>query len=131
MADSDQPKTQRGVLLTTNLLFSTMVTGTASALGQRVAVASNVAEAVELCRAIPPAYVIIDLGMAEIEIEAAVARLREAAGPIATIAYGSHVDKARLDAARAAGCDEVMPRSRFSAELPDLLRRYSEANRQS
>jgi len=43
---------------------------------------------------------------------------------VPTVAYGSHVDKARLDAARAAGCDEVLPRSKFSAELPDLLRRY-------
>ena len=40
------------------------------------------------------------------------------------MAYGSHVDKARLDQARAAGCDEVLPRSKFSTELPDLLRRY-------
>jgi CheY-like chemotaxis protein len=100
-----------------------MVTGTAAALGQEVAIAGDMAEAVELCRARPPAYVIIDLGIAEIDIEAAVARLREAAGAVPTIAYGSHVDKARLDAARAAGCDEVLPRSRFSAELPALLRR--------
>ena len=37
---------------------------------------------------------------------------------------GSHVDKVRLNQARAAGCDEVLPRSKFSAELPDLLLRY-------
>ena len=80
-SDTDQPQTRRGVLLTTNLLFSTMVTGTASALGQEVAVAADVAEAVELCHARPSAYVIIDLGMAEIEIGPAVARIREAAGP--------------------------------------------------
>ena len=123
-SDMDQPKTPRGVLLTTNLLFSSMVTGTASALGHEVAVAGDLAEAVELCRARPCAYVIVDLGMSEIEIATAVARLREAAGAVPTIAYGSHVDKARLDAARAAGCDEVMPRSKFSAELPALLGRY-------
>jgi hypothetical protein len=40
------------------------------------------------------------------------------------VAFGSHVDKARLDQARAAGCDEVLPRSKFSGELPELLRRY-------
>ena len=49
----DQPTTRRGVLLTTNMLFSSMVTQTASALGHEVAVAGNVAEAVELCRARP------------------------------------------------------------------------------
>ena len=106
-SDTVQPKTRRGVLLTTDLLFYSKVTGTASALGQEVAVAGNVAKAVELCRARPCAYVIIDLGMAEIEMEPAVTQLREAAGAVPTIAYGSHVDKARLDEARAAGCDEV------------------------
>jgi CheY-like chemotaxis protein len=127
---ADQSKMRRGILLTTNLLFSSMVTGTASALGQEVAVAGDLAEAVELCRARPSAYVIIDLGMAEIEMHTAVARLREAAGAVPTIAYGSHVDKVRLDEARAAGCDEVLPRSRFSAELPSLLRRCFDINRQ-
>jgi DNA-binding NarL/FixJ family response regulator len=38
------------------------------------------------------------------------------------IAYGSHVDRAILDAARAAGVDEVLPRSAFFARLADLLR---------
>ena len=123
-SDTGQFKTRRGVLLTTNLLFSTMVTGTASALGQQVAVAGNLAEAVELCHVLPSAYVIIDLAMAEIEIGTAVARLREAAGTVPMIAFGSHVNKARLDEARAAGCVEVLPRSKFSTELPALLRHY-------
>ncbi len=123
-SDEDQPKTRCGVLLTTNMLFSSMVTGTALALGQEVAVAGNVAEAVDLCYARPTAFVIIDLGMAEIEIGTAVARLREAAGAVPMIAFGSHVDKARLDEARVAGCVEVLPRSKFSTELPDVLRRY-------
>ncbi len=128
-SNTDQPKARRGVLLTTNLLFSTMVTGTASAAGQEVAVAGNVSEAVELCRARPPAYIILDLGMAEIEIGPTVARLREAAGAVPAIAFGSHVDKARLDEAREAGCVEVLPRSKFSADLPNLLRRYSDGSR--
>lgn len=129
-SETGQPKTRRGVLLTTDLLFSTKVTGTASALGQEVAVAGNAAKAVLLCRARPCAYVIIDLGMAEIEMETAVTQLREAAGAVPTIAYRSHVDKARLDEARAAGCDEALPRSQFGAELPALLRRYFDGNRQ-
>lgn len=127
---TDQSKARQGVFLTSNLLFSSMVTGTATALGQKVSVAGNLAEAVNWCRARPTAYVIIDLGIAETDIAMVVARLRDAAGAVPVIAYGAHVDKARLDAARAAGCDEVMPRSKFSAELPGLLRRYFEGSRQ-
>jgi CheY-like chemotaxis protein len=130
-SESDRAKSPRGILLTTNLLFSTMVSETAAALGQEVAVAGDAAEAVELCRAGPVACLIFDLGMAEIEIGTAVARLREVAGAVPTIAYGSHVDKVRLDEARAAGCDEVMPRSKFSAELPALLQRCFGGSRPS
>ena len=36
----------------------------------------------------------------------------QAAG-VRVIGFGSHVDVARLKAARAAGCDEVLPRSAF------------------
>ena len=38
------------------------------------------------------------------------------------VAYGSHVDRALLDAARAAGVDDVLPRSAFFTRLPSLLR---------
>ncbi len=40
---------------------------------------------------------------------------------VRTIGFGSHVDRRLLDDAQAAGCDEVLPRSRFFARLPDLL----------
>lgn len=130
-SDTDQSKTRRVVLLTTNLLFSSMVTGTASALGHEVAVAADLADAVDLCRARPPACVILDLGVVELEIETAVIRLREAAGTVPLIAFGSHVDRARLDGARAAGCAEVLPRSKFSSDLPALLQRYCDGCRPS
>ena len=38
-----------------------------------------------------------------------------------TIGFASHVDKELIDAARAAGCGEVLPRSRFFASLDELL----------
>ena len=38
-----------------------------------------------------------------------------------TIGFGSHVDRAVLDAARAAGCAEVMPRSEFFRRARELL----------
>ena len=37
------------------------------------------------------------------------------------IAFGSHVDAELLAAARAAGCDEVLPRSKFFARARELL----------
>jgi DNA-binding NarL/FixJ family response regulator len=37
------------------------------------------------------------------------------------VAFGSHVDTDVLDAARAAGCAEVLPRSKFFTRLPEYL----------
>ena len=37
------------------------------------------------------------------------------------IAFGSHVDRDVLDAARVAGCAAVLPRSAFFRDLPALL----------
>jgi len=121
---SDQPCSRRGVLLTHDLIFSTKVTSTARALGLEVTAAADLVRAAELCRDQRPGCVFIDLGVPDLDITAAVAQLRRAAGAVPTVAYGSHVDKVRLDAACEAGCDEVLPRSRFSTELPALLRRY-------
>jgi len=120
----DQPGLRQGVILTHDLIFSTKVTSTARALGLEVSVAADLVRAAELCRDKRPGCVFIDLGVPDLDITAAVSQLRSTMGTVPTVAYGSHVDKARLDAARAAGCDEVLPRSRFSAELSALLRRY-------
>ena len=40
---------------------------------------------------------------------------------VRTLGFGSHVDTATFDAARAAGCDQVMARSAFFSQLRDLL----------
>ncbi|HKA53020.1 MAG TPA: hypothetical protein VKJ47_05110 [Candidatus Binatia bacterium] len=42
------------------------------------------------------------------------------------MAFGPHVERVALDAARAAGGTEVLSRNKFTAALPDLLRRYFE-----
>ena len=42
-------------------------------------------------------------------------------GGVRTVGFASHVDQELLAAAGAAGCDEVLPRSRFFARLGELL----------
>jgi CheY-like chemotaxis protein len=43
------------------------------------------------------------------------------------LGYASHVRGDLMTAAADAGCDEVLPRSAFSARLPDILRRWTAA----
>lgn len=41
--------------------------------------------------------------------------------PCPVVGFGSHVDADLLDAARRAGCDQVLPRSRFFAHVASVL----------
>jgi CheY-like chemotaxis protein len=116
-----------GLLLSRDLIFTSKVTGTARELGYRVLVAGNAALAAAMIDQWRPKVVFVDLTAGELVGAPALAAYRKAAGPgAAFVAFGPHVDTAALDAARAAGCDEVLTRSKFTAELPALIRRLFE-----
>ncbi len=112
-----------GLLVTADLIFSTKTTGTARALGLEMFVVGTPAAAVERLATTPAGCVILDLALPRLAPDAIAALVRAAAGtPV--IAFGSHVDTASLDAARSAGCHDVMPRSRFAASLPQILQEH-------
>jgi CheY-like chemotaxis protein len=114
-------ETVSGLLLTRDLMFLSKVTGTAAALGFRIETVGAIGELQSRAEATRPRAVFIDLAAAEFDPRAVLERLNIEPRPL-VIAFGSHVDVERLELARAAGCDEVLPRSRFSANLPELLR---------
>jgi CheY-like chemotaxis protein len=114
-----------GLLLSRDLIFTSKITGTARALGHRVLVAGDATLAATMIEQWSPRVVFVDLSAGDLSQPAALLAFRNLAAPTTPfVAFGSHVDTAALDAARDAGCDPVLPRSRFSAELPDLIRRY-------
>jgi CheY-like chemotaxis protein len=114
-----------GLLLSRDLIFTSKVTGTARELGHRVMVAGNTALASAMIEQWRPRVVFVDLAAGELVSTPALLAYRAAAGADTPfVAFGSHVDTAALDAARDAGCDPVLPRSKFTAELPALIRRY-------
>lgn len=119
------PDPVSGVLLSRDLMFTVKITGTAKELGHRVQVAGNLELASALIREHHPKAVFVDLAAGPLASPESLTALQAVAGPdVPFIAFGSHVDAAALAAARAAGCDPVMPRSKFTMELPDLIRRY-------
>jgi CheY-like chemotaxis protein len=120
-----------GILLCRDLIFTSKVTGTAAELGYRVLVAGSLSSAVAMIEQWRPLVVFVDLAAGDLVEPAALVRLQGLAGPrTAFVAFGSHVDTDALSAARAAGCTAVMPRSKFSAELPSLIRRYFQEHRE-
>lgn len=114
-----------GLLVSRDLFFTSKVTGTASALGLVVQTVPGIPQVVERLKAggSTCACVFLDLGIADLDIAGLMAQLPAEHRP-KVVAFGSHVATARLEAAAAAGCDEVLPRSRFSSALPQLLQQY-------
>ncbi len=114
-----------GLLLSRDLIFTTKVRGTAEALEYRLLVAGNQSLAVSLIETWHPQVVFIDLTAGEMAAPTALIAYQKLAGPdVWFVAFGPHVDADALAAAKSAGCQVVMPRSKFSAELPDLMRQY-------
>jgi hypothetical protein len=74
-----------------------------------------------------PVLVIFDLGNSFIPWRDWLAWMKSSAATrrIPVICYGSHVDGQTLKAAQDRGADLVVARSKFSSDLPDLIRQYA------
>ncbi len=107
--------TADGLLLCDDLLFASKVTATARAHGKAVLVCRDWPRLLAALADGLPRAVLLDLQNPTLDL-AAVAGLG-----VRAVAFGSHVDAASLRAARAAGCDPVLPRSKFVAGLEEAL----------
>lgn len=113
--------------LVTDLFFATRIQDTARALGIPLETISSGSALLERCRAERPALVIVDLNATAAQPVETVAQLKADDGLrlVPVVAYLSHVQVDLERAAREAGCDMVLPRSKFTHQLPDLLRRHA------
>ena len=67
------------------------------------------------------ALLIVDLRGSVAALTELVATAKALDPALPVLAFGSHVDVERQQAARAAGCDRVVANSKFSADLPNLV----------
>ena len=107
-----------GVMLCDDLIFFSRVAATARAAGRVVKQVRTAAGLLALAEAAAPGGVIVDLQHDALDLPALLAGLR-AACPVMprTVAFGSHVEAETLRAARRAGCDVVVARSKFVIDL--------------
>jgi CheY-like chemotaxis protein len=111
-----------GLLLCDDLIFASRITGEARALGLTLKSARTIEQLLELGRQETPPCVVVDLAFPGLSLTDLFRNLNEACRPLPrVVAYGSHVDAESLRAARVAGCDPVLPRSKFVEELPRAL----------
>jgi CheY-like chemotaxis protein len=114
-----------GLLLSDDLLFTSRVTGAAQTLGLTIQVARSSQTLLTLARQQSPSGILIDLANPGLDLPDLLRCLAETCPAMPRVmAYGSHVDTETLRAARAAGCDPVLPRSKFVEDLPRELPRW-------
>jgi DNA-binding NarL/FixJ family response regulator len=106
-----------------DLIWGTRIKGTADALG----LACRPARTPDMLRArladSPVRALIVDLDSPETALELIRTTRSEASGGVRVVAFGPHMAKDALQAARDAGADEVLARGAFDAHLPDILLR--------
>lgn len=112
----------QGLLLCQDLMFVSKITNAADRLGLRIEATGNIAEGLRRVAGGGYHCVIVDLSLRPLAISD-ITSILPGAPPPPVIAFGAHVDTARLEEARLAGCREVFPRSQFHAKLDEILRR--------
>ncbi|HEY0702629.1 MAG TPA: hypothetical protein VGD60_07665 [Candidatus Acidoferrales bacterium] len=105
-----------------DLFFQAKILETAKHVGVEVRTCTTPAALVADIAKHSPALVVIDLNAKNHPLDA-ISQARAAAGTIPVICFLSHVQTELAAQARAAGCSEVMPRSKFTHELATILGR--------
>jgi CheY-like chemotaxis protein len=109
----------RVVALMDDLFFQMKVAETAKHLGLELNVATSGDALLALLESAPK-LVIVDLNARSEPIEA-IERVRAGKSGVRVVGFLSHVQTELAAQARAAGCDEVMPRSLFTQNLAAIL----------
>jgi CheY-like chemotaxis protein len=110
-------------MLSDDLIFSSRVRAEARALGLDVMQVRSTSALIEQVRRQPPVRgILLDLAFPGLELNKLLAELRAVCTALPRlIAYGPHIEAEALRAARVAGCDPVLPRSKFVEALPTEL----------
>jgi CheY-like chemotaxis protein len=110
-----------------DLMFASKIKTTAGQLGVPVTFARSRDSALAEMRKSAPALVIFDLNSGRTDPLGTVAAMKgdPALAAIPTVGFVSHVRTDVIDAARQAGVGEILARSAFTMQLPEILTRGS------
>ncbi len=108
-------------VVVTDLIFSTKIFSTAKSLGVEALGARN-PEVLATRLADPEvSRLIVDLNSAGVNVTEMIRHAKSLRPELQVIAFLSHVQVELAEQARQAGADLVLPRSAFTARLPELL----------
>jgi PleD family two-component response regulator len=109
-----------------DLFFSSKINEAARHAGVKLEYVTSEKDLLEKAKA-NPALIVFDLNFDAVHPLELIARLKGSADlkHINLLGYLSHVQVDLKRKAQETGCDEVMPRSAFSMNLPEILKRHS------
>ena len=116
------------VLLTDDLMVASRVEGAARRAGVALVTSSDVAGVASNCSERQVAQLIVDLSSRSVHIATIIEQLgktMENRPPI--VAFGPHVHDKLLAAAASAGCEQVVSRGQFFAELDAMFARLADS----
>ena len=102
-----------------DLIFASKIRGTAEALGVDVTVVRNRGSLLSAIDGVK--LLIIDLNLEGDDPLGLIRMVRNQTDPPRIISFCSHVQTNLADQAGEAGADQVLPRSKFTIELPQIL----------
>ncbi|NNM86070.1 MAG: hypothetical protein HKL96_09995 [Phycisphaerales bacterium] len=114
--------------LVKDMIFAVKIVSTARSLGVRCQTVLSATGLAGACAAHQPALVIVDLDLPGLDVQAVASAVQAFGAHTRVVGYLSHTQVEMAAAAKAAGIAEVMPRSAFTRNLPELLQAAGQAD---
>jgi CheY-like chemotaxis protein len=114
------------ILATADLMFGSKLAAAAERTNLAATTVFDLSSLLQKVESESPSLVFLDLSAPWLNVATAVEQLRHVSQPPRSIvAFGPHVQEALLDRAKAAGCDLVLSRGQFNAQMDAVLKRYA------
>lgn len=117
----NEPESINVLALVGDLIFESKIRGAAQTGGVTIHAVRTAGDLLIATTRLAPKLILVDVNVLGASTADVVGRIRQAAEGARIIGFASHVDAALMERAKAAGADDVMPRSRFNTEIVDLL----------
>lgn len=120
------PQSRTVLAVVDDLMFAVKIDAAARQSGVKVEYAKTHAEALEKAKELP-SVVLLDLNHNKVDVLKLIKAFKkdEDLKKVSLLGFISHVDGEKKQAAVDAGCDSVVPRSAFSVNLPQILKRHA------
>ena len=109
------------IAIVSDMIFATRISATARKVGADCRIVKDPSALQEALESQNPATVLVDMNCDGISPEEAIRTAKSHCPNARVVAFFSHVQTELEEQARAAGADDVWPRSAFVQRLPQLL----------